>query len=54
MGVEWGGQRPKQAPQMAGRFWLTAKAARALGHRVPERIQDGEAVRLIDPEKETT
>lgn len=53
MGVELGGGRRRQAPQMAGRFWLTAKAARALGHAVPERIQDREAVRLIDPERET-
>lgn len=54
MGITWTDPRPRQAPQMAGRFWLTAKAARALGHAVPERIQDGEAVRLIDPERETT
>lgn len=47
MGVTWTDPRSRQAPQMRGRFWLTAKAARALGHAVPERIRDDEPVRLI-------
>lgn len=52
MGVAWGDRRTPQAPQMRGRFWLTAKAARSLGHAVPERIRDDEPVWLI--QKETT
>jgi hypothetical protein len=50
MGVTWSDPRPEQAPQMGGRFWLTARAARALGHRVPSRIHDDEPVRLIPKE----
>lgn len=40
-----------QAPQMTGRCWLTARAARALGHDVPDDINDDEAVRLVPTEE---
>lgn len=30
--------------QLAGRYWLTAKAARALGHRVPADMPDDHTV----------
>lgn len=36
-----------QAPQMTGRSWLTAKAARLLGHDVPPEVTDEEAVRFV-------
>lgn len=39
-----------QSPQMTGRCWLTARAARALGHDVPADIDDDEAVRLVTKE----
>lgn len=51
MGVTWSEpRRGNPAAQMGGRFWLTAKAARALGHRVPSRIHDDEPLRLIPKE----
>lgn len=51
MGVEMAGGRRPQAPQMAGRFWLTALAARVLGYRVPKYVKDDEAVRLVQKEE---
>lgn len=32
------------------RYWLTAKAARALGHEAPDHIPDGDAVALVTKE----
>lgn len=39
-----------QDPQMAGRSWLTARAARLLGHQVPADVDDDEAIRYV-PER---
>lgn len=36
---------------LAGRYWLTAKAARLLGHRVGDDVDDGDAVVFTHKER---
>lgn len=37
---------------LAGRYWLTAKAARLLGHDVPAQVSDDVAVTFVPSDDE--